>query len=55
MLCYIADAESKQISIKPFQVWLNKLKAVAHVADVLMEDLQYEVLIKTKGGGSKGT
>lgn len=44
MLCYISDAESKQISIKPFQVWLNKLKAVAHVADVLMEDLQYEVL-----------
>lgn len=40
----LSDAESKQISVKPFQVWLNKLKAVAHVADVLMEDLRYEVL-----------
>ncbi|KAL1809291.1 hypothetical protein ACET3Z_026281 [Daucus carota] len=39
----LSDAATKKLTMSAVKNWFNKLEAVAHVADALMDQLEYEV------------
>ncbi|KAK3037257.1 hypothetical protein RJ639_029669 [Escallonia herrerae] len=43
----LADAESKQLTLKTVELWLRKLKAVSYGADAMLDEFQYELLRRT--------
>ncbi|KAK2998039.1 hypothetical protein RJ639_025531 [Escallonia herrerae] len=49
----LADAESKQLTLKTVELWLRKLKAVFYGTDAVLDEFQYELLRRTADNRKK--
>ncbi|WOH09387.1 hypothetical protein DCAR_0728844 [Daucus carota subsp. sativus] len=49
----LSDAATKKLTMSAVQNWFNKLEAVAHVADALMDELVYEATRRKVEDGHK--